>query len=182
MLLIEWLSLAQTIMLVAVAGVMIRYAHETNRHRRSTQLLLETHASQLDAQAEEIDAHIRPFIIVTPEEGSAIGSVENVGHGPAFNVRILDVVLHERIDGHPVRLRFPTVIPALRAGDRVDVPIQSYVGEHEFGGYVRAQLNPALTRERLQITIEYDNVQLKRYRVVQTIEPKSLRITEFRPA
>jgi hypothetical protein len=65
-------------------------------------------------------------------------------------------------------------------GEKASISVQSLLGDHEFGDFFTAALDPEFARSRVEVTIRYENVQLKPYAVVQSIEPKSQRITGFR--
>jgi asparagine N-glycosylation enzyme membrane subunit Stt3 len=72
----DWVIL-QTWAVVLTGAVVIWYTWETMRLGRTAR--------------EQIEVQIRPFVILHPN--SAEFAVENVGQGPALNVRIKDAVI-----------------------------------------------------------------------------------------
>lgn len=177
----EWLSLIQTITLISTGLVVLWYTWETAILRRAAQTQVQSQARQIEAQLEQIETQVRPFVILDPDQGRGTAFLENIGLGPALNVRVPEILVHERIEGQPVMLRVPTQVSVLRPGEKVSISVDSFVGGREFGDFFSAALHPKFTHDRLDVVIEYENIQLKSYRVVQTVEPQLLSITGFRP-
>lgn len=177
----EWLSLGQLFVLLATGGVVAWYTAETYKLRQTAQKQLDSQGAQLAAQLEQIETQVRPFVIFRPDQGRGTLSLENVGFGPAFNVGLDDILIHEKIEGHPLVLRFPERVPVLKPGVTVTIPVSSRMGDADFGDFFSAALNPEFNLGRIEVVITYDNVQMKRYRVTQVVEPKSLQVIGFAP-
>lgn len=175
------LLIAQTIVLVLTGAVIVWYTIETARLRRTAQRQLESQLRQVDAQLEQTETQVRPFVVLIPDKGKGSATVENIGFGPALNIRIPPVLVHQRIAEHPVSLRFPENLPILKPGERISIPVQSFVADKEFGDFFSAALHPEFAHDRLEVGIQYENIQLKSYMVVQTTEPHSMIVSGFRP-
>lgn len=156
-----WLMLLQTVILLFTGMVVAWYTWETKRLREAAQ-------QQLELQS-------RPFLVLSPKTKEF--TLENVGNGPALNVQICDVLM--RRDEFEVKIHFPESVPLIRAGERVPVRAESSVNGSPFNDFFTAHLDPQFATQVLDIRIEYDNLALDRYSVIQTTSPGHQSIVKF---
>jgi hypothetical protein len=167
--------------LLLTAAIVGWYTWETSRLRRTARDQLAQQIRQVDVQLQQIDATIRPFVIAHPS-GAGHGRmiVENVGAGPALNLRLPDIVFNPDQEDWRIELRFPECVPVLRVGEREEIAVESFVNGREWGDFFSGHLDPKLATKSIRLLIQYDDIQLKPYAVEQIIEPNSLSVTSFR--
>lgn len=156
----DWTA-RQTWAVVLTGVVVIWYTWETKRLR-------ETSARQLEVQ-------IRPFVFLRPANGGEF-VVENVGAGAALNVRVREVVVDS---DHDVRIRFPDIVPVLRRGEIVPLRAETFREGRRAGDFFTAHIDPRYANRPLSLTIEYQNLELKSYMVVQKTELAAMKIVGF---
>ena len=157
----DWTA-RQTWAVILTGVVVIWYTYETRRLRV--------------ASVRQLEMQIRPFVFLRPAEGKGF-VVENVGVGTALNVRVRDVVVDTEYD---VQIRFPDAIALLRSGETVPVRAETFREGRPAGDLFAAHIDPRYANRTLLLTIEYQNVELKPYVVVQKTEPATMRIAGFR--
>jgi hypothetical protein len=106
--------------------------------------------------------------------------LENVGLGPALNVRLLDAIIDPEEQNLRINVHFPDRIPILRPGEQARIRVMSRVGEHPFGDFFSAHIDPRYATNTVSIVVQYENIQMKSYSVEQVVQPQTLSITGFR--
>jgi hypothetical protein len=181
MTLTEWLLVAQTLTLIVTGGVVFWYTWETAQLRRTARSQLEQQIRQLQAQMEQTETSIRPFVVfLAQRDRDASVVLENVGLGPALNVRLLDAIINPEEEDWKINVHFPDRIPILRPGEQTRVGVLSRVGEHPFGDFFSAHIDPRFATKAVSIVVQYENIQMKSYSVEQVVQPQTLSITGFR--
>lgn len=181
MTLTEWLLVAQTFTLVVTGGIVFWYTWETAQLRRMARSQLEQQMRQLEAQMEQTETSIRPFVVfLAQRDRDASVLLENVGMGPALNVRLLDAIINPEEQSMRINVHFPDQIPILRPGEQARVRVMSRVGEHPFGDFFSAHIDPQYTTKTVSVVVQYENIQMKSYSVEQVVQPRTLTITGFR--
>ena len=145
----KWIA-TQTIAVGLTGLVLIWYTWETRRlgeeARRQTALQL------------------RPYVIVEPV-GVGDFQVRNVGHGPAFNIRVADVVVSE---DEALIIHFPHPIPVLVAGGADGLQQESSKQGRDAGDFFLAHLASYATRP-LSVTVECQDAEGRRHRVRERV-------------
>jgi hypothetical protein len=177
----EWLTVIQTVTLFATGMVVLWYTWETARLRRVANSQLEQQVQQLQAQMDQTETSVRPFVVfLARQDRAAKALVENIGFGPALNVRLLDVIINPDEAQLRINVHFPDRIPILRAGEKAEIRVLSRVGDHPFGDFFSAHIDPRFATKAVTIVVQYENVQMKTYAVEQAVQPQTLAITRFR--
>lgn len=151
----------QTWVVILTGVVVIWYTSETKRLR-------ETSARQLEIQ-------IRPFVLLRPADGGGF-LLENVGPGVALNVRVRDVVVDAE---HGVKITFRESVPVLRSRETLRIRAETFRGDRSAGDFFSAHIDPRYANRELAMMIEYQNVDLKTYAVVQKTQPAAMAISGF---
>jgi hypothetical protein len=177
----EWLPVAQTLTLIVTGGVVFWYTWETAQLRRTATSQLEQQMRQVRAQMEQTETSIRPFVVfLAQRDREASVVLENVGLGPALNVRLLDAIIDPEEQNLRINVHFPDRIPILRPGEQTRIRVMSRVGEHPFGDFFSAHIDPRYATNTVSIVVQYENIQMKSYSVEQVVQPRTLSITGFR--
>jgi hypothetical protein len=155
----DWIA-RQTWTVVLTGAVILWYSWETKLLR--------------DTAQRQIDAQIRPFVILRPAPGGV--ALENIGAGPALNIRVKDVLISEEED---FRITFPESVPLLRQGGSTPIKAISMHGTTNVGDFFVPHLNPKYATLELNLTIVYQNVDLRAYEMTQTSSPGQMLITGF---
>lgn len=181
MTLAEWLPVAQTLTLIVTGGVVFWYTWETAQLRRTATSQLEQQMRQVRAQMEQTETSIRPSVVFLAQRNRGASVVlENVGLGPALNVRLLDAIIDPEEQNLRINVHFPDRIPILRPGEQARIRVMSRVGEHPFGDFFSAHIDPRYATNTVSIVVQYENIQMKSYSVEQVVQPRTLSITGFR--
>lgn len=150
-----------TWVVVLTGVVVVWYTWETAELRRTAQ-------AQMDIQ-------VAPFVMLRLTNGGLW--VKNIGHGPALNVVVGDIVW----DRSAITLKVDEPIPVIRSGKSVRVGINAY----RDGKLIMPNELPAKrVLEAIPVTITCDNIRLQRFQVVQELQPLGMggwRVTGFVP-
>jgi hypothetical protein len=177
----ECLSVVQTLTLIVTGGVVLWYTWETAQLRRTARSQLEQQMRQLHAQIDQTETSIRPFVVfLAQRDRDASVVLENVGLGPALNVRLLDAIINPEEQNLQINVHFPDQVAILRPGEQARVRAMSRVGEHPFGDFFSAHVDPLYATKTVSIVVQYENIQMKSYSVEQVVQPRTLSITGFR--
>jgi hypothetical protein len=113
----NWLNIIQTAAVLGTLGVLIWYTIETAGLRR--------------AANKQIDISLRPYLIIDMDSRW----IRNVGHSPALNIQIDEVILEDRI----IRFKkYPIIEPSKNeiidfiVVGKQDPPNSGYQSQHSF--------------------------------------------------
>ena len=120
------------------------------------------------------------MVFLAQRDRDASVVLENVGLGPALNVRLLDAIIDPEEQNLRINVHFPDRIPILRPGEQARIRVMSRVGEHPFGDFFSAHIDPRYATNTVSIVVQYENIQMKSYSVEQVVQPQTLSITGFR--
>lgn len=95
----------QTAAVIVAGAIYLHYTHETVRLR-------ETAEDQIDISHEPAESTLRPMVVAVPHENVGVIALQNIGNGPALNVRVLPVE-SVRVTNGEVSLRFRTSVAAV---------------------------------------------------------------------
>ena len=177
----DWMA-RQTWAVMLTGFVVVWYTWETALLRSTAVAQSEAQLRQIEVQLEQTETQIRPFVVLRPAPGRKVITLENIGVGSALNVRICDAHIEPVENDLQLVLKFPGNLPVLRPGAEGQIEVQGFVGDVEFGDFFNAALNPRYAVRRVEITIQYENIQLKTYSVTQCVEPSSLSTIRFTAA
>ena len=150
----DWTA-RQTWAIVLTGLILIWYTWET------MQLRYAAHAQR--------ETQIRPYVMLKPTTGNI--SVLNVGNGVALHVRVDTVVVSEE---HKIEIRFPNAIPVLRPGESSSLDARSYKNGKDAGDFFTAHIDPKYAALELNVTVRFENVELKSYSITQNVSPRSI--------
>lgn len=166
----DWTA-RQTWVVILTGVVVIWYTWETRKLRA-----VATH---------QIAMQIRPLVLADPRVHDNSVTVNNIGHGPALNVRMTEVEL-ERMpsplqagEEWPLTLRFDGSVPILKTGDEARFAIEVYLAGERFADIYAATIDPRYTDQTVILTIKYEDIDLKHYTIRQTIAPHSMTTTSI---
>lgn len=152
----DWTA-RQTWAVIFTGAVVIWYTWETMRLRQ--------------VALAQIDMQIRPFVVVEYENGQF--RIRNLGPGTALNVKVRDITINVEEN---IRVVFPVNIPILAAGEVRTISVTSYHGNQPAGDFFTFHVKPDLANGDLEITVDFQNITMKRMFVVEEVRQQDLRI------
>ena len=153
---IDWTA-RQTWAVALTGFVIIWYTYETMQLRVAT-------FSQRELQ-------LRPFVVLQSIDG--LFQIENLGPGIAFNVSVDNVVISPE---HDIRATFPEKWPILRVGQSKFCTLATYHGDANAADFFAANIEPQFANGEYEITIRFQNAEMKQYSVTEKVSPGLLAI------
>ena len=150
----DWTAL-QTWAVVLTGLVIIWYTWETKELR-------------LAAYAQ-MDLQIRPYVVLQPESAQVL--VTNFGNGVALHIRIDPVVVSAAED---IELRFLKTIAVLRSGESATIEATGFKKGKQTGDGYNAHIDPRYANQQLNITLRFDDLELKAYSITQQVSSGSV--------
>ena len=150
-------SARQTWAVILTGAVIIWYTWENMRLR-------QTAVAQRETQ-------IRPFVVV--ERHGKQFTVRNLGLGTALNVKVRNVVINAMEN---IAISFPDQITTLAPGEVRAISATSFHGDAPRGDFFTAHLDPKFANRELEITVDFQNVEMKPLSVALKVGPGKLQI------
>lgn len=173
---VVWLWMRNTdvtqTLVIALTGVAVIWsAVETQKLRQAAH-------DQIEAQLSANDLQTRPLVVLRADTTRDVVHVENIGRGPALNTRIEPADLRMGgDDDEPVNLTFGGLPAVILPAGIADARVDAFLFGTSVGDFYNYALNPDYALHPIRITIRYEDIQLKTYRICQTIEPGSMKTT-----
>ena len=80
---------------------------------------------------------------------------------------------------HEIIIRFNEIYPTLVTGDSVTISAESFKKGKSAGDFFLAYLDPEYANRILDIVVEYQNVELKKYITKERVSPQKREIIDF---
>jgi hypothetical protein len=157
----DWTAI-QTCAVILTGGVVIWYTWETRQLRQ--------------VALAQIDIQIRPFVVVEYEDRQF--RIRNLGPGTALNVKVRNVTINAKEE---ITVDFPDHIPILTAGEVRSISVTSSHGNHSAGDFFAFHVKPGFATRGREITVDFENVAMKRMSVVLEVWQGELRIVRGSP-
>ncbi len=175
-----WLFLVLTVV-VYFGGIVVVFQLSSDWLARQTWAMIltgvvvlwytwETAQLRLAASAQR-ELQIRPFVVVERESGHF--RVRNLGHAPALNVKVGDVVINR---DERILVSFPDLIPTLAPGEVRAISVESSHAGVPAKDFFVAHLNPDYANRDLEIRVDYQNIEMKDLFVLEVVGPGKLEI------
>lgn len=114
----------------------------------------------------QIESQVRPYVVLQPENGTFL--VTNFGNGVALHTLLDSIVVSEE---HQIEIRFPKTVAVLRRGESAKVEARSYKAGRDAGDFFNAHIDPQHANQELNVTLHFDDVELKSYSITQRVSP-----------
>jgi hypothetical protein len=152
----NWTAI-QTWAMVLTGIVIIWYTWETMQLR--------------EAAFSQRELQLRPFVVFELKDNAFV--VTNVGPGAAVNVRISEVTVDEELE---IVIRFSKNISILRSSETLAIEGESFRSGKSAGDFFLAHLDIKYANREFDVKIEFQNVEMKPYSVLERVMPGDLRI------
>ncbi len=181
----------QTWIVTLTGLVVIWYTWETSRLRQAGLAQVEIGQRQVEATLQQIQLSreqlvalqlqtaslVRPFVVAQPE-GDEL-RLDNLGAGPALNVRVRQMVVTTASADWTVTVDVPGSVPVLRPGTGLKRAMVTAVNGSPQGTFFTGHVHPKFAVTTIEIFIEYDSVDKHHYTARQRVAPKSLEILGY---
>ena len=150
----------QTVAVALTGLVVIWYTIETKKLRAESQ--------------KQTEIQQRPFVILKVEKRNFV--LQNIGNGPALNVKVNPVQVSA---DHEIIIRFNEHHPTLVTEESLTISAESFKKGKSAGDFFLAHLDPEYANRILNIVIEYQNIELRKYITKERVSPQKREIIDF---
>jgi hypothetical protein len=117
----------------------------------------------------------RPFVIVEPTKDGF--QVKNIGNNTALNVRVGEVQV-PGVGNVNIVFSFPEPVPTLLKGGCAPLRRDTQIMGEQVKDLFDASLAPAHTDYPSEITVEFENVEMRSYFVKERVAPGRLEVLD----